>query len=118
MKAQQLIREYEQNQTRFDIPDFQVGDRVKVHVKVREGDKERIQPYEGTVIRVQGRDVRTTFTVRKVSYGVGVERTFPLNSPMVAQLDIMQRGIVRRARLYYLRALRGKASRIREKREF
>lgn len=117
MKAQQLIREFEQIQVRMDIPEFRVGDRVKVFVKVREGDKERVQPYEGTVIRRQGRDLRATFTVRKVSYGVGVERTFPINSPMVQKLDVLQRGIVRRARLYYLRELRGKASRIREKRD-
>ncbi len=116
MKAHEVIREFEQNQIRMDIPDFRVGDRIRVYIKVREGDKERLQPFEGDVIRRTGGAARATFTVRKVSYGIGVERIFPVNSPLIAKMDIITRGKVRRSRLYYLRELRGKAARIKEKR--
>ena len=101
---------------RDDIPDFRAGDTLDVHVKVIEGSKERIQVFKGVVIRRQGGGVRETFTVRKVSFGVGVERTFPVHSPTVDRIDVLVRGDVRRAKLYYLRNLRGKAAKIREKR--
>lgn len=100
---------------RDDVPDFAPGDAVKVHVKVREGDKERLQVFQGNVIRRQGDGVRETFTVRKVSFGVGVERTFPVHSPVVDHIEHLTRGDVRRAKLYYLRDLSGKAARIEEK---
>ena len=102
---------------RSDVPSFGPGDTLKVHVRVVEGNKERIQVFQGAVIRRQGSGVRETFTVRKVSYGVGVERTFPVHSPIVAQIEVVSRGDVRRAKLYYLRELRGKAAKIKEKRE-
>ena len=100
-----------------DIPDFRPGDTVKVHVKVVEGNKTRIQVFQGVVIARQGDGIRETFTVRKVSYGVGVERTFPLHTPIVDKVEVVTRGDVRRAKLYYLRDLRGKAAKIRELRE-
>lgn len=99
-----------------DIPDFRVGDTVEVEVKVIEGSKERIQMFKGVVIRRRGGGVGATFTVRKVSFGVGVERTFPLHSPNIASIKVTARGAVRRAKLYYLRDLRGKAAKIKEKR--
>ena len=99
------------------LPDFRAGDTVRVHVKVVEGNKERIQVFQGHVIRRQGSGVRETYTVRKVSQGVGVERTFPLHSPIVAKVEVVTRGDVRRAKLYYLRELRGKAAKIKEKRD-
>jgi len=102
---------------RSDIPDFRPGDTVKVHVKVIEGNRSRIQIYQGVVIRRQGAGVRETFTVRKVSFGVGVERTFPVHSPNIDRIELFTRGDVRRAKLYYLRELRGKAAKIKEKRE-
>ncbi|HTY71961.1 MAG TPA: 50S ribosomal protein L19 [Actinomycetes bacterium] len=102
---------------RSDIPDFRPGDTLKVHVRVVEGNKSRIQVFQGVVIRRQGSGVRETFTVRKVSYGVGVERTFPVHTPVIAQIEVVSRGDVRRAKLYYLRDLRGKAAKIKEKRE-
>ena len=102
---------------RTDVPRFDAGDTVKVMVRVREGDKERLQAYEGVVIARRGGGVNETFTVRKVSAGVGVERVFPLHSPMYATIDVVRRGRVRRAKLYYLRKLSGKASRITEKRD-
>jgi large subunit ribosomal protein L19 len=102
---------------RTDIPDFRPGDTVKVHVRVIEGSRQRIQIFQGAVIRRQGGGVRETFTVRKVSFGVGVERTFPVHSPNIAKIEIVTRGDVRRAKLYYLRDLRGKAAKIKEKRE-
>lgn len=111
-----LIRMLEQEQLRSDIPDFRPGDTVRVHVKVVEGNRERIQPFEGTVIRRRGGGLSETFTVRRVSYGVGVERTFPLHSPRIEKIELLRRGRVRRARLYYLRKLRGKAARIRDRR--
>ena len=100
-----------------DLPDFRAGDTVKVHVKVVEGNKTRIQVFQGVVIGRQGAGVRETFTVRKVSYGVGVERTFPVHSPSVAKIEVLRKGDVRRAKLYYLRDRVGKAAKIREKRE-
>ena len=102
---------------RSDVPAFRAGDTVKVHVKVVEGTRSRVQVFQGVVIRVQGSGVGRTFTVRKVSFGVGVERTFPLNSPIFEQVEIVTRGDVRRAKLYYLRNLRGKAAKIKERRE-
>ena len=101
---------------RDDIPEFRAGDTLDVHVKVIEGTKERIQVFKGVVIRRQGGGVRESFTVRKVSFGVGVERTFPVHSPNIDKIDVLVRGDVRRAKLYYLRDLRGKAAKIKEKR--
>ena len=103
---------------RDDIPAFGPGDTLKVHVRVVEGSKERIQVFQGVVIRRQGSGVRESFTVRKVSYGVGVERTFPLHTPTVAKIEVMTRGDVRRAKLYYLRDRVGKAAKVKEKREY
>jgi large subunit ribosomal protein L19 len=102
---------------RSDIPPFRAGDTVKVHVKVVEGNRSRIQVFQGIVIRRSGGGVRETFTVRKVSFGVGVERTFPVHTPVVDRIEVVTRGDVRRAKLYYLRSLRGKAAKIKEKRE-
>lgn len=102
---------------RDDLPDFRAGDTVKVHVKVTEGARSRVQIFQGVVIRVQGSGIGRTFTVRKVSFGVGVERTFPLHSPIFETIEIVTRGDVRRAKLYYLRNLRGKAAKIKERRE-
>ncbi|MFZ1653507.1 MAG: 50S ribosomal protein L19 [Candidatus Nanopelagicales bacterium] len=102
---------------RSDIPDFRPGDSLKVHVKVVEGTRSRIQIFAGAVIRRQGGGLRETFTVRKVSFGVGVERTFPVHSPIIDSIEVVSRGDVRRAKLYYLRDLRGKAAKIREKRD-
>jgi large subunit ribosomal protein L19 len=102
---------------RDDIPEFRPGDTVKVHVRVIEGNRSRIQVFQGVVIRRQGGGIRETFTVRKVSFGVGVERTFPLHTPVVEKIEVLTRGDVRRAKLYYLRELRGKAAKIKEKRE-
>ncbi|MFC2287334.1 MAG: 50S ribosomal protein L19 [Selenomonas sp.] len=111
-----IIQALEQEQLRSDIPDFAPGDTVRVHVKVVEGTRERIQAFEGVVIARSGTGVRETFTVRRISYGVGVERTFPVHSPRLDKIQLMRRGIVRRAKLYYLRNLTGKAARIRERR--
>jgi len=109
----------ELEQLRTDLPDFRVGDTVKVHVKIVEGDKERIQSFEGVVIRKKGGGIRSTFTVRKISYGIGVERIFPTHSPRLDHIDVMSRGKVRRAKLFYLRGLKGKAARIKgEKKQF
>ncbi|CCG04617.1 50S ribosomal protein L19 [Blastococcus saxobsidens] len=102
---------------RDDIPSFRPGDTVKVHVRVIEGNRSRIQVFQGAVIRRQGGGIRETFTVRKVSFGVGVERTFPVHTPVVEKIEVLTRGDVRRAKLYYLRELRGKAAKIKEKRE-
>ncbi|MFT4082456.1 MAG: 50S ribosomal protein L19 [Nocardioides sp.] len=102
---------------RDDLPDFRAGDTVKVHVKVVEGNRSRIQVFQGVVIRLQGAGVSRSFTVRKVSFGVGVERTFPLHSPIFESLEVVTRGDVRRAKLYYLRNLRGKKAKIKERRE-
>jgi large subunit ribosomal protein L19 len=103
---------------RDDVPVFAPGDTLKVHVRVVEGNKERVQVFQGVVIRRQGSGVRETFTVRKVSYGVGVERTFPVHSPVVARIEPVTRGAVRRAKLYYLRDRVGKAAKVKEKRDF
>ena len=102
---------------RDDIPEFRPGDTLKVHVRVVEGTRSRVQVFQGVVIRRQGSGLRETFTVRKVSFGVGVERTFPVHTPIIEKIDVMTRGDVRRAKLYYLRDLRGKAAKIKEKRE-
>jgi large subunit ribosomal protein L19 len=106
----------EQPFLRTDLPDFRPGDTVKVHVRVVEGNRERVQVFQGVVIRRSGGGIRETFTVRKISFGVGVERTFPVHSPSIAKLELVQRGRVRRAKLYYLRDLRGKKARIKERR--
>ena len=103
--------------TRGDVPDFRPGDTLKVYVKVVEGTRSRLQLFQGVCIRIQGSGVGRTFTVRKVSFGVGVERTFPLHTPIIDRIEVATRGDVRRAKLYYLRQLRGKAAKIREKRE-
>jgi large subunit ribosomal protein L19 len=102
---------------RDDVPAFRAGDTVKVHVKVVEGNRSRIQVFQGVVIRVQGSGIGRSFTVRKVSFGVGVERTFPLHTPIIDRVEVVTRGDVRRAKLYYLRNLRGKAAKIKERRE-
>src|SRR5437867_4073041 len=104
----------EKGEMRTDLPKFQVGDTVRVHVKIKEGDKERIQIFEGIVIARKNGDLRSTFTVRKISFGQGVERIFPLHSPLIEQIEVVRKGRVRRAKLYYLRNLKGKAARIRE----
>ena len=111
-----LIRMAEASGLRTDIPEFQPGDTLEVHVRVREGGKERLQLFRGDVIQRRGSGLRSTVTVRKISNGVGVERVFPLHSPTVAKIDVVRRGLVRRAKLYYLRGLAGKAARIRERR--
>jgi large subunit ribosomal protein L19 len=115
MKATDLI---DNESLRDDIPDFAPGDEVKVHVRVVEGNKERVQVFQGNVIRRQGSGLQETYTVRKLSYGVGVERTFPLHTPTVSRIEVVKRGDVRRAKLYYLRDRVGKAAKVREKREF
>ncbi len=115
MKATDLI---DNDQLRDDVPDFAAGDEVKVHVRVVEGSKERIQVFQGNVIARQGGGLQETYTVRKLSYGVGVERTFPLHTPTVTKIEVVKRGDVRRAKLYYLRGRTGKAAKIREKRSF
>jgi large subunit ribosomal protein L19 len=115
MKATDLI---DNEQLRDDVPDFAPGDEVKVHVRVVEGSKERIQVFQGNVIARQGGGLQETYTVRKLSYGVGVERTFPLHTPTVTKIEVVKRGDVRRAKLYYLRGRTGKAAKIREKRSF
>ncbi|OWR27059.1 50S ribosomal protein L19 [Saccharibacillus sp. O23] len=109
-----LIQALTQEQLRTDIPSFRPGDTLKVHVKVIEGSRERVQLFEGVVIKRQGGGIAETFTVRKISYGVGVERTFPINSPKIDKIEVVRHGKVRRAKLYYLRDLRGKAARIKE----
>lgn len=110
------IAELDKAQLRTDIPDFQPGDTLNVHVRVTEGTRTRIQVFKGVVIRRQGGGVRETFTVRKISYGVGVERTLPVHSPSIDKIEVVSRGKVRRAKLYYLRERRGKAARIKERR--
>ena len=112
-----LISELGNAQKRADVPSFRGGDTIKVHVKVVEGSRSRVQIFQGVVIRVHGSGIGRTFTVRKVSFGVGVERTFPLHSPIFEQIEVVTRGDVRRAKLYYLRNLRGKAAKIKERRE-
>lgn len=112
-----IIKNIEKSQMRDNIPDFKPGDTLRLMVKIIEGGKERLQAFEGIVIKRQGGGTRETFTVRKISHGVGVERTFPVHSPKLAEIKIMSRGDVNRAKLYYLRERRGKAARIKEKRE-
>jgi len=111
-----IIRSIEAAQLKKDIPNMRPGDTIKVYVKVKEGNRERLQMFEGVVIRRRGSGMSETFTVRRVSYGVGIERTFPANSPRIDKIEIVRKGKVRRARLYYLRDLVGKAARIRERR--
>ena len=111
---QNLIAEITKEQLRSDLPSFRPGDTVRVHVSIVEGTRERIQIFEGVVIKRRGGGISETFTVRKISYGVGVERTFPVHTPKIARLEVVRRGKVRRAKLYYLRNLRGKAARIKE----
>lgn len=112
----ELINKITKEQLRDDIPEFRAGDTVRVHAKVVEGNRERIQMFEGVVIKRHGSGISATYTVRKISNGIGVERTFPLHSPRVAKIDVVRYGLVRRAKLYYLRALHGKAARIKEDR--
>jgi len=109
-----ILEMIEKEQMRGDIPGFKTGDTVKVYVRIIEGQKQRIQAFEGVVIRKRRGNSRANFTVRKVSYGVGVERTFPMHSPIIDRVEVMTRGLVRRSRLYYLRNLRGKKARIKE----
>ncbi|MCG7342848.1 50S ribosomal protein L19 [Sporosarcina sp. ACRSL] len=111
---QNIIAEVTKDQLRTDHPDFRPGDTVRLHVKIVEGTRERIQLFEGVVIKRRGGGISETFTVRKISNGVGVERTFPVHTPKIAKLEVTRRGKVRRAKLYYLRSLRGKAARIKE----
>ncbi len=112
----QLMAAVEADQLKSDLPEFRAGDSVRVHVKVVEGNKSRIQVFAGVVIAKNGSGIQEAFTVRKVSYGVGVERTFPLHSPIIDKIEVERRGDVRRAKLYYLRGLHGKAAKIKEKR--
>jgi len=112
-----IIQSVEEGMLRKDLVGFRPGDTVRVHVKVKEGEKERLQVFEGVVMRMRKRGLGSTFTVRKVTYGVGVERTFPFHSPMIEKVEVIRQGQVRRAKLYYLRRLKGKAARIREKKQ-
>jgi large subunit ribosomal protein L19 len=112
----EVIKQLEREQMRMDLPPFDPGDTVRVHVKIKEGDKERIQVFQGVVISKRKGGISASFTVRKVSYGVGVERVFPSHSPIIDRIEVVTKGRVRRAKIYYLRKLRGKAARIREKR--
>ncbi len=112
----EILKQIEREQMRLDLPDFEVGDTVSVHVKIKEGEKERIQAFQGVVIGRRSGTTNASFTVRKVSYGVGVERIFPLHSPNIDKIDVISKGRVRRSKIYYLRNLRGKAARIKEKR--
>ncbi|MCR2042791.1 50S ribosomal protein L19 [Anaerosalibacter massiliensis] len=113
-----IIKMIEDEQLKKDIPQFNTGDTVQVHYKVKEGSRERIQVFEGTVLKRQGGGVRETFTVRRISYGVGVERTFPLHSPRIEKLVVTRRGKVRRSKLYYLRERQGKSARVKEKSKY
>ncbi|MBQ7060648.1 MAG: 50S ribosomal protein L19 [Clostridia bacterium] len=110
-----IIRELEKEQIRTDLPKLEIGDTVRVFVKVVEGSNERLQNFEGIVIKMQGGGIRKTFTVRRISYGIGVERTFPYNSPRIGRIEVVRHGVVRRAKLYYLRERTGKAAKIRER---
>jgi large subunit ribosomal protein L19 len=112
-----VLNELVSDTLRSDVPDFRAGDTIKVHVKVVEGSRSRVQVFQGVVIRVHGSGVGRTFTVRKISFGVGVERTFPVHSPIFETIEVVTRGDVRRAKLYYLRNLRGKKAKIKERRE-
>ena len=110
-----IIRELEKEQLRSDLPKLEIGDTVRVYVKVVEGNRERLQNFEGIVIKMQGGGIRKTFTVRRISYGVGVERTFPYHSPRIGRNEVVRHGVVRRAKLYYLRERTGKAAKIKER---
>ena len=110
-----IIRELEKEQLRTDLPKLEIGDTVRVYVKVVEGNRERLQNFEGIVIKMQGGGIRRTFTVRRISYGVGVERTFPFHSPRIGKIEVVRHGVVRRAKLYYLRDRTGKAAKIKER---
>ncbi|HBV80499.1 MAG TPA: 50S ribosomal protein L19 [Clostridiales bacterium] len=110
-----IIRELEKEQLRSDLPKLEIGDTVRVYVKVVEGNRERLQNFEGVVIKMQGGGIRKTFTVRRISYGVGVERTFPYHSPRIGRIEVVRHGVVRRAKLYYLRERTGKAAKIKER---
>ena len=112
-----ILDSVDANNLRDDIPEFRAGDNVKVHVNIVEGNRSRVQVFQGVVIRISGSGVRETFTVRKISFQVGVERTFPKHSPIIEKIEVVSKGDVRRAKLYYLRNLRGKAAKIKEKRE-
>lgn len=112
----EIIKQLERESMRLDLPHFAAGDTVKVYVKIKEGEKERIQIFQGVVISKRGGGTNATFTVRKVSYGIGVERIFPLHSPIIDKVEVVTRGRVRRSKIYYLRKLRGKAARIKERR--
>ena len=110
----EILRAIEQEQIRTDLPSFNVGDNVKVHQKIKEGNRERIQVFEGTVIKKQNGGLRETFTVRRLAYGTGVEKTFPMNAPMIQKIEVTRRGKVRRAKLFYLRDRVGKAAKVKE----
>lgn len=110
-----VIKALTEDQIRTDLPELEIGSTVKVHVKVKEGNRERIQVFEGTIIKVQNGGIQKTFTVRRISYGIGVERTFPVNSPKIAKIEVVRLGKVRRARLFYLRDRVGKAAKVKEK---
>ena len=110
-----IIRELEKEQLRSDLPKLEIGDTVRVYVMVVEGNRERLQNFEGIVIKMQGGGIRKTFTVRRISYGVGVERTFPYHSPRIGRIEVVRHGVVRRAKLYYLRERTGKAAKIKER---
>ena len=110
-----IIRELEKEQLRSDLPKLEIGDTVRVYVKVVEGNRERLQNFEGVVIKMRGGGIRKTFTVRRISYGVGVERTFPYHSPRIGRIEVVRHGVVRRAKLYYLRERTGKAAKIKER---
>ncbi len=114
-KMSNIISELEKEQLRTDLPEIEVGDTVRVFVKVIEGNRERLQNFEGIIIKIQGGGVRKSFTVRRISYGVGVERTFPFNSPRIGRIEIVRHGVVRRAKLFYLRERSGKSAKIRER---
>ena len=113
-----LIKSIENEQLKSDLTPFNVGDTIKVHVRIKEGNRERIQIFEGIVLKIQGASSRKTFTVRKISYGVGVERTFPVHSPKIERIEVVRRGKVRRARLFYLRERTGKATKVKELRNY
>ena len=113
-----VIQSIEEREMRKDLTPFNPGDRIRVHIKVKEGDKERIQPFEGIVISIRGSRNNTTFTVRKISYGIGVERIFPLHSPVIQKIEVIRRGKVARAKLYYLRKYKGKKAKVKEKKDY
>lgn len=113
--SEEVVRTIESRYLRSDLPEFKVGDTVRVYFRIREGDKERVQPFEGVVLRFQGAMHRRTFTVRRITGGLGVERTFPLHSPRLEKVDVIRMGKVRRAKLYYLRERMGKAARVKER---